>query len=251
VNPVIEFIKKEIYRFMSIWVQTILGPVSTAILYQLIFGRHFSQVSTGIPGVSYAQFIIPGLIMMQILLNAFGNGSASILQAKYNGSLIFILMAPISPLNIYLGYLVSSIIRGVMVGLAVWLGICWFGITLPHNYWILIYFTLLGSMIAAGTGVVVGTLTTKFDQLAGFQSFVLVPLTYLSGVFFNPFQFTGFWHKVALLDPFLYIVDGFRYAFFTHQSANIWVGIIFVLVLALIINIVGYTLLRLGIKIKH
>lgn len=236
---------------MSIWIQTIVGPVSTAILYQLIFGHQLSSISTGIPGVSYATYLIPGLIMMQIMLNSFGNGSSSLIQSKYTGNIIFILMAPISPLAIYCAYLISSIIRGVVVGFAVFIGIIWFGASFPKAIWVLLFFLIFGSAITAGLGLIAGILSEKFDQLAGYQSFIMVPLIYLAGIFFNPMNFNGFWKFVAFLDPFLYIVDGFRYGFIAHASANIIFGAIFVFCLAIVINFLGYLLIKKGVKIKH
>lgn len=245
----IQLVKKEIDRFISIWLQTIVGPMSTAVLYQLIFGRQFSSVHTA-ASVSYDAFLIPGLVMMQVLLNAFGNGSSSLIQSKYTGNIIFILMSPITPFAMYSAYLVSSIVRGLVVGLAVFLGIMWFGACVPKSPFILIYFLVFGASITAGLGLIAGIISDKFDQLAGFQSFIIVPLIYLAGIFFNPISISGFWGKVALLDPFLYIVDGFRYSFIAHQSVNIHFGACFVFVLAILINYVGYMLLKKGIKIK-
>ncbi|MFN7094029.1 MAG: ABC transporter permease [Burkholderiales bacterium] len=250
-QPFFYLIQKEIYRFVSIWAQTIIGPVTTAILYQLIFGHQLSSVATGIPGVDYAQFLIPGLIMMQILLNAFANASSSLIQSKYTGNIIFVLMAPISPLAIYSAYLIASVVRGIMVGAAVLVGIAWFGLTMPQSFGALFYFLILGAIITAGLGLIAGIIADKFDQLAGFQSFIIVPLIYLAGIFFNPHNFVGVWHQLALLDPFLYIVDGFRYGFIKYSSVNILWGAVFVFGFALVINTIGYLLLKKGIKIKH
>ncbi len=249
--PFIALLKKELYRFGSIWVQTIVGPLSTALLYQLIFGSQLSGISTGLAHVNYATFLIPGLVIMQVLLNSFGNGSSSIIQSKYSGNLIFILMAPISPSSMYLAYLFASIIRGLVVGTAVLIGICWFGSFMFEQIWAIFYFAILGSAITGGLGIIAGIWCEKFDQLAGFQSFVMVPLIYLSGVFFNIQHFSPFWRSLALLDPFLYIVDGFRYGFIGHASFGIAYGAVFVLAFAVIINIVGISLLKNGIKIKH
>lgn len=250
-QPFIQLIKKEVYRFMSIWIQTILGPVTSAILYQLIFGHQLSKLSTGIPGVSYATFLIPGLVMMQILLNAFGNGSSSLIQSKYTGNIIYILMAPISPFAIYFAYLISSIIRGVIVGVAVFIGIAWFGVGLPKVWWAILYFMIIGSSITAGLGLIAGIISDKFDQLSGFQSFIIVPLIYLAGIFFNPYSFSGVWKFIAMLDPFLYIVDGFRYGFIAHANSNIEYATILVLVSAILVNATGYWLIKAGVKIKH
>jgi ABC-2 type transport system permease protein len=251
VSPFICLIEKEIQRFMTVWVQTIIGPVVTAVLYQLIFGYQFASLSSGVAGVSYATFLIPGLVMMQILLNSFGNGSSSLIQSKYAGNIIFILMAPISPFQIYSAYLVSSIIRGVFVGLVTILGIGWFGVCMPQVWWAVIYFLIFGAAVTAGLGIIAGILCDKFDQLAGFQSFVMVPLIYLAGIFFSTNHLDGVWRYVAQLDPFLYIIDGFRYGFIAHTDYNVVTGAIFVAVFAVSINSIGYILIKKGVRIKH
>lgn len=250
-SPFQELVKKEIYRFMTIWVQTILGPVGTAVLYQLIFGQRLSLIPTGIADISYSTFLIPGLVMMQVLLNAFGNGSSSLIQSKYSGNIIFILMAPISPLSIYMAFLVSSIFRGIVVGLAVVIGIGAFGVCWPKAPFALFYFLFFGASVTAGLGLIAGILCEKFDQLAGFQSFIIVPLIYLAGIFFNPSSFSGLWHWLSMLDPFLYIVDGFRYGFIAHSGYNLLFGAIFVGICAIMVNVFGYLLIKRGIRIKH
>ena len=247
----LQLIKKEIHRFMSIWIQTLIGPLSTALLYQIIFGHQFSKLPTGILGVSYSQFLIPGLVIMQVLLNAFGNGSSSIIQSKYTGNIIFILMSPITPFWMYFAYLVSSVARGVVVGIVVFLGIMWFGANVPLCWWAVVYFLIFGASITAGLGLIAGIICEKFDQLAGFQSFIMVPLIYLAGVFVNPHVFVGFWQTVTQYNPFMYIVDGFRYGFIQHSGYNIVFGASFVALFAVLINFVGYMLIKQGIKIKH
>lgn len=250
-QPFMQLLRKEIYRFMSIWVQTILGPVSTAVLYQLIFGTHWAVLSTGIPHVSYTTYLIPGLVMMQVLATAYANCSSSLIQAKYNGNIVFVLMAPITPGAIYSAYLLASVLRGVIVGGIVLCGIGWFGICIPQHPFMLLYFLLAGAVIMGGFGMLVGILCDKFDQMAGMESFVITPLIYLAGIFFNPHSLSGTWAHIAYLDPFLYIVDGFRYGFIGYASTNLAFGMLFVVVLALIINGSGYMLMKHGVKIKH
>ena len=249
--PFQTLIKKEIYRFSSIWVQTILGPLSTALLYQLIFGSQLAAISTGLPHISYATFLIPGLVMMQILSNSFANSSSSLIQSKYAGNIIFILMAPISSFSIYNAYLFASVLRGLIVGAAVYLGIVWFGSFVLAHFWIVLYFAIMGALITGGLGMIAGILSEKFDQLAAFQSFIMTPLIYLSGIFFNIQHFSHVWKIFAMIDPFLYIVDGFRYGFVGYANFNLGFGMLFVLIFALIVNIIGYNLLNRGINIKH
>ncbi|MDD3266192.1 MAG: ABC transporter permease [Burkholderiales bacterium] len=249
--PFYAILNKEISRFASIWVQTIVGPLSTALLYQLIFGHQLSSVSTGIDGVSYSTFLIPGLVIMQVLLNAFGNSSSSLIQSKYSGNIIFILMAPVSQVGMYGAYLIASIVRGFIVGAAVLLGIVWFGQLMFSQVWAILYYAILGAAITGGLGLIAGILCDKFDQLAGFQSFIMVPLIYLSGIFFNIQHFSPFWKMLAMLDPFLYIVDGFRYGFVGEANFSIWYGALFVLVFAIAVNLIGIMLLKRGVKIKN
>lgn len=249
--PFFALIKKEIYRFSSVWAQTIGGPLATALLYQLIFGNQLSSIKTGMPGVDYATFLIPGLVIMQVLLNSFGNSSSSLMQSKYTGNLIFILMAPISPISLYCAYLVSSILRGVVVGAAVFAGIVWFGTFKVEHVWAVLYFVVFGSAITGGLGIIGGILSEKWDHIAGFQSFVMTPLIYLSGIFFNIQNFGSLWKSLAMLDPFLYIVDGFRYGFIGHASFNISQGVLFVFAFTIIINGIGFGLVKYGIKLKH
>ena len=249
--PFFALIKKEVYRFSSIWVQTILGPLSTALLYQLIFGSQFAVINTGLENVTYSMFLIPGLVMMQVLLNAFGNSSSSLIQSKYTGNIIFVLMAPVTALNMYAAYLVASVIRGLMVGAAVLLGIVWFGSFHFEHVWAILYFAIFGSLITGGLGMIIGIWSEKFDQLAGFQSFIMVPLIYLSGIFYNIQNLGSFWRSIAMLDPFLYIVDGFRFGFIGYASFSILNGAIFVFAFALIVNLIGVQMLKRGISIKH
>lgn len=247
----LQLVKKEIYRFMSVWVQTIIAPVSTALLYQLIFGSQLAKLTTDIPGVSYNVYLIPGLIMMQVLINAFSNGSSSLMQSKYTGNIIFLLMAPITPFAFYGAYLVSSIIRGVIVGIAVALSIVYFGMPSFHNIYIAIYYMVIGAAITAGFGLIAGILSEKFDQLASFQSFVIVPLVYLAGVFFNPKSLSPFMQKLSSLDPFLYIIDGFRYGLIGGEAHNLLFEMFIVLVFAIMVNAWGYILIARGVKIRQ
>jgi len=252
--------KKELYRFLSIWVQTLIGPFTTALLYQLIFGHQFAEVKIGITGVTYTMFLIPGLVIMQVLLNAFGNGSSSFIQSKYTGNIIYILMAPITPFAIYSAYLTAAIIRGILVGMTIYIGIALFSkfilpigniFILPKAPLALVFFLVVGSSVTAGLGLIAGILCEKFDQLAGFQSFIMVPLVYLAGVFFNPMGLSGIWQRVASCNPFMYIVDGFRYGFIAHAEYNLVFGMIFVLICAIAVNTVGFLLIKRGIRVKH
>jgi ABC-2 type transport system permease protein len=250
-NIFIALVRKEVFRFLTMPAQTIIGPVVTALLYQLIFGHQLNGLNTGIIGVDYEKFIIPGLIMMQVMINSFSNSSSSLVQAKYSNCILFILMAPISPLSIYCAYLIGSIVRGLLVGVAVTIAICWFGLGLPYSWTALIFFVACGCLLCGGLGVIAGIMSERFEHLASFQSFIIVPIIYLSGIFFNPLHLQGFWHIVANFDPLLYIVDGVRYSFIGHSSTNLVFGVFLNVLLIIIINTTGWLLVKYGVKIKN
>jgi ABC-2 type transport system permease protein len=187
---------------------------------------------------------------MQVLINAFANGSSSLIQSKYTGNIIFLLMAPISPFAFYSAYLAASILRGVVVGIAVYLSIIWFGAPSPHNLFIACYYLVMGAAITGGFGLIAGIVSDKFEQLAAFQSFVIVPLVYLAGIFFNPTNLSPLMQKLSSLDPFLYIIDGFRYGLIGGMNHSI-ITMVVVLMVALIVNAIGYSMLLLGFRIKN
>jgi ABC-2 type transport system permease protein len=239
----IALMTKEIYRFYSIWIQTILGPLVTALLYQLVFGHQLANVHTGISGVTYNTFLIPGLVIMQVLINSFANSSSSLIQSKYTGNIVFILMAPISDLEMYIAYLFGSMIRGLLVGVVIYCGIVWFGDFRIHNVFIIILFGALGASLTGAMGIIAGAVCRKFDQLAGFQSFIFTPCVYLSGVFFSVSNFSNFWRTIAQIDPLIYIVDGFKYGFFGVSQFAIYWDLLFLLFATLAINILGFVIL--------
>lgn len=239
----IALIQREIYRFCSIWIQTLLGPLVTALLYQLVFGHQLANVHTGIPGINYNTFLIPGLVIMQILINSFANSSSSLIQAKYTGHIVFILMAPITAIEMYCAYLGGSIVRGMMVGTVIYAGILWFGNFQLYNLLIILLFAFLGSSITGSLGIIAGAICKKFDHLSGFQSFIFTPCVYLSGVFFSINNLTPFWRQVAQLDPLIYIVDGFKYGFFGLGQFSLLTDLALVLAAAVVLNLLGYIVL--------
>src|SRR6266404_5724992 len=169
---------KELLRFWKVSFQTILAPVLTSLLYLLIFSHVLeSHISVFDGRVPYTAFLIPGLVMMSVLQNAFANSSSSLIQSKITGNLIFVLLPPLSPLDLFAAYVVGAMVRGIAVGLGVFLVTLWFAPTLlamPHPLWALA-FALLGSAILAILGLLAGMTADKFDQLAAFQNFIIVP----------------------------------------------------------------------------
>ena len=208
---------KELLRFWKVSFQTIAAPVANSLLYLLIFSHVLESRVTVFGGeVGYTAFLIPGLVMMAVLQNAFANSSSSLIQSKITGNLIFVLLPPLSPADLFIAYVLGAMVRGIVVGLGVFAVTLFFLpslAALPHPLWA-IAFALLGSAILGTMGVIAGIWAEKFDQLAGFQNFVIMPLTFLSGVFYSIHSLPPFWQSLSRFNPFFYMIDGFRYGFF-------------------------------------
>jgi len=205
---------KELLRFWKVSFQTMAAPVLTALLYLLIFAHALEGRVNVYQDVSYTAFLVPGLVMMSVLQNAFANSSSSLIQSKIGGALVFVLLAPVSYLEFYCAYVLASMVRAIAVGLGVLAVAAWFvPLRLEAPLWAL-SFALLGSALLGTLGVVAGIRAERFDQLAGFQNFVILPLTFLSGVFYSIHSLPGFWQKMSHANPFFYMIDGFRYGFF-------------------------------------
>jgi ABC-2 type transport system permease protein len=241
---------KEMLRFYKVSVQTVAAPVLTAVLYLLIFGHVLEGRVTVFGEVGYTSFLIPGLVMMSVLQNAFANSSSSLIQSKITGNLVFLLVTPLSHWAWFVAYVGASIIRGVAVGLGVLLVTVWFAPPPVANPLWIIVFTLCGAAMMGALGLVAGLWAEKFDQIAAFQNFIVMPMTMLSGVFYSIKSLPGFWQGVSHLNPFFYMVDGFRHGFFGTSDVSPWmslgiVGATLVVVCALCLH-----LLRIGYKIR-
>ena len=243
---------KEIRRFWKVGVQTVAAPVMTAFLYLLIFGHALSGRAPSLGGVEYTAFLVPGLIMMSVLQNAFANASSSLIQSKVMGNMVFLLLTPLRPIQIFTAYVGASIVRGVAVGLGVLLCTVWFvdmnGIS--HVLWMLV-FLLLGSALLGVLGLLAGIWAEKFDQLATFQNFIIMPATFLSGVFYSIHSLPNFWQKATHFNPFFYMIDGFRYGFFGVSDVNPWLSLGMVGVALLLVSALALTLLARGYKMRY
>ena len=241
---------KEVLRFWKVSFQTVAAPVLTALLYMLIFS-HVLQDSVKVYGtVSYTAFLIPGLVMMSVLQNAFANSSSSLVQSKIMGSLVFLLLTPLSHWSWFVAYVGSSIIRGLAVGMGVLLMTSFFA--LPHfvaPQWILL-FAVMGAAMLGALGLIAGLWADKFDQMATFQNFVIVPMTFLSGVFYSIHSLPAFWQGVSHLNPFFYMIDGFRYGFFGVSDVSPWLSLAIVGSALLVVSALAVHLLRIGYKIR-
>jgi ABC-2 type transport system permease protein len=241
---------KEVWRFMKVFVQTILTPVVTALLYLLVFGQALEGNVEVYEGVTYSAFLIPGLMMMSIIQNAFANSSSSLIQSKMMGNLVFVLLSPISSLEFFIAFTAAAVVRGVLVALAVYLVAILF-IDLPlAALWAVVVFAVLGSATLGVLGLIAGVWAEKFDQLAGFQNFFILPLSFLSGVFYSIHSLPGMWQTVSQFNPFFYLIDGFRYGFFGQSDADPMLSLTVTLVFLVALSLVGLLMLQKGYKIR-
>ena len=241
---------KEVLRFWKVSFQTVAAPVLTALLYLLIFS-HVLDARLLVNGVRYAAFLIPGLVMMSILQNAFANSSSSLIQSKVTGSIVFVLLPPISYVEFFFAYVVAAMLRGLMVGIGVLLVTGWFAsLSFVAPIWILA-FALIGGGIMGSLGMIAGIWADKFDQLAGFQNFLILPLTMLSGVFYSIHSLPLFWQQVSHFNPVFYMIDGFRYGFFGVSDVSPEMSLLVVTGSFIVVALITLGLLCSGYKLRN
>jgi ABC-2 type transport system permease protein len=242
---------KEVLRFWKVGFQTVAAPVITAILYLMIFGHVLEDRVQVYESVSYTAFLLPGLVMMSVLQNAFANSSSSLIQSKVMGNLVFLLLTPLSHRAWFVAYVGSSVVRGLAVGSGVMLATWWFAQpSLVAPLWILA-FAVMGAALLGALGLIAGLWAEKFDQMAAFQNFIIMPMTFLSGVFYSIHSLPDFWQQVSHLNPFFYMIDGFRYGFFGVSDVSPWLSLALVAGALALVSAVALHLLRIGYKIRH
>jgi len=243
--------RKEILRFWKVSFQTVAAPVLTAVMYLVVFGHALNGRVSVYEGVSYIQFLIPGLVMMSVLQNAFANSSSSLIQSKITGNLVFLLVTPLSPAAWFLAYTGAAVVRGMVVGAGVMAVTVWFAPPgLANPLWVIV-FGFLGAAMMGTLGLIAGLWAEKFDQLAAFQNFIIMPMTFLSGVFYSVHSLPGVWHAVSRLNPFFYMIDGFRHGFFGVSDVSPWTSLGVVGVSFVVVSGIALALLRSGYKLRH
>lgn len=245
---------KEVLRFWKVSFQTVAAPVLTGVLYLLVFGQVLEDHVEVFKGIGYTAFLIPGLTMMSVLQNAFANTSSSLIQSKITGNLVFVLLPPISHAEFFAAYVLAAVARGLMVGSGVFAVTLWFAPTTLLSpaapLWILV-FAVLGAALLGVLGLIAGILSDKFDQLAAFQNFLIMPATFLSGVFYSVQGLPDFWRTVSHFNPFFYMVDGFRYGFFARSDASPWLSLGVVALALALMSTYALRMLAHGTRIRH
>jgi ABC-2 type transport system permease protein len=242
---------KEVLRFWKVATQTITAPVVTALLYLLIFGHVLEAHVQVYPGVKYTAFLIPGLVMMSVLQNAFANSSSSLIQSKITGNLVFILLPPLSHWEVFGAYVLAAIVRGLTVGAGVFLVTIWVSDMSFIAPWWIIIFAFLGAAMLGTMGLIAGIWAEKFDQLAAFQNFLIMPATFLSGVFYSIHSLPPFWQNLSRFNPFFYMIDGFRFGFFGQSDVNPLTSAAIVSAFFILLTTIAVQMLKSGYKLRH
>lgn len=241
---------KEVLRFAKVGFQTVAAPVLSALLYLVIFSQALTGRVQVYDGVEYIAFLVPGLAMMSLLQNAFANTSSSLIQSKMSGNLVFILLAPLSYKDLFVGYVGAATVRGIFVAVCIIAAsIVVVPLVLSKAIWALV-FAVLGAVLLGTLGLIAGLWSDKFDQLAVFQNFIIMPGTFLSGVFYSVKSLSPFWNIVSRMNPFFYLIDGFRYGFFGISDVSPWLSLGIVGMSTLSVVLIAMYLLRIGYKIR-
>ena len=242
---------KETLRFYKVALQTLLAPIVTALLYLLVFAQVLESRAEAFPGVSYSAFLVPGLVMMSMIQNAFANSSSSLIQSKVTGNLIFVLLAPLTAFEFLLAFVLAALVRALLVGLGVYLAALLFVPVPIHSVGYVVLFAALASLALGALGVIAGIWADKFDQLAGFQNFIILPLSFLSGVFYSIHSLPDFWLTLSHFNPFFYMIDGFRYGFFGAADVSPVLSLAVVALFLAVLTALALWLVARGYKIRN
>ena len=241
---------KEVRRFLKVPLQTVLAPMMTTMLFLAIFTLAFGHGQRYIGDLPYATFLAPGLIMMAVIQNSFANTSSSILISKVQGNIVDILMPPLSAAELTLAYALSGLARGLTVALVVGVTM-WILIDVTVYSWAaVLYFVIGAGLMLSLLGMIGGIVSEKFDHMAAMTNFVIMPLSFLSGTFYSIDRLTGIWYKISHINPFFYMIDGFRYGFIGTSDSSIWVGATFIGVLDILLFAAVWGLIKSGYRLK-
>ncbi len=242
--------KKEVYRFLKVGVQTVLGPAISSLLFLAVFSLALGRSVNQIHNTNLSTFIAPGLIMMTMLQNSFANAASSIGQSKFQGNIVDILMAPLSDFELATGYVAGAVARGLICGLATFIGIIFFIELSIFSYLALFFYSIMGCLMMGSMGVMVGIWADKWDQQQGITNFIVLPLTFLSGTFYSISRLPEFWQNFALINPFFYTIDGLRYAFIGKSDSQLLFGSIILMLLNICLFFLCYLMFKKGYKLK-
>ena len=241
---------KEVRRFVKVATQTVLAPLVTTLLYLAIFVLAIGGAVHRIADVPFAEFLAPGLIMMAMVQNAFANSSSSLMIAKVQGNIVDVLMPPLSAGELTCGFALGGVTRGLVVGFAMWSAIILIVPVGLHDISFVLFHAVAASLMLSLLGVIGGIWAEKFDQMAAMTNFVITPLAFLSGTFYSIGSLPKFWYAVAQLNPFFYMIDGFRYGFTGHADGSLLAGLLVLTGVDIGLWIIAYRMFQRGYKLK-
>ncbi len=243
-------IRREVLRFLSVYTQTIIAPMVTTLIFYVVFALAFGGSVRVIHGISFMAFLAPGLIMMTMVQNAFANASSSLVISKVQGNIIDVLMPPLSAMEIFIGYAVGSVLRGLVVGICSAAILSLFAPLQIHSLPIIFVFAFLGTLMLSSLGIAAGIWSDRFDHMAAVTNFVVMPMTFLSGTFYNIGILPDIWQNIAHFNPFFYMIDGFRYGFIGVSDSNISTGLLVLTLCNIGLITLSYAMIKTGYKIK-
>ncbi len=240
--------KKECKRFLKIWIQTLLAPIVSNLLYMTVFVLAFAALRDD-PS-AFIAFLAPGLIMLGILNNASGNSSSSVMQSKLMGTISDLLMTPLAYYEVALGWIGGAATRGIVVAISTGLALSFFAPLIPLHVWAIVFFAVSAALMMGMVGVLTGMWAEKFDQLAVVNQFVILPLSFLSGTFYKIDVLPETFQNLIQFNPLFYLIDGFRYGFLGEADSNIMIGVAFISAINIVLFIAVLLVLRAGWRIK-
>lgn len=243
-------VRREVGRFLNVYTQTIIAPVVTTLMFYTVFALAFGGLAREINGIPYMAFIAPGLIMMTMVQNAFANTSSSLVISKVQGNIVDVLMPPLSAMEIFLGYVTGSVLRGLVVGFCTTIVLAVFAPMTIFSFSAIFAFAFLGNLMLGSIGLAAGIWSEKFDHIAAVTNFIVTPMTFLSGTFYSVEMMPEAWQTLAHVNPFFYMIDGFRYGFTGHADGNLWVGIVLLVSINAFLAWLSYRMIKTGYKIK-
>ena len=242
---------KEVKRFFKVWTQTIIAPAITTLIFLAIFALALDGTTRSIGNIPFIEFLAPGLIMMAIVQNSFANTSSTMMVGKVQGCIVDLLMPPLRPVELTFAFVVGGVTRGLLVGVVTGLAMSFFVSLSIHNYAALLFFSVAASTMLSLIGLIAGIWAEKFDHMAAVTNFVVTPLAFLSGTFYSVERLPEPWLTISQLNPFFYMIDGFRYAFIGRTDGYLFVGIVALIGCNLVLWLLVHWMFASGYKLKE
>jgi|TARA_B110000881_G_scaffold216733_1_gene232850 ABC-2 type transport system permease protein len=242
--------QKEVLRFLNVWIQTLFSPLISSLLFLLVLSLAIGADRGDVLGVPFISFLAPGLISMQVIQQSFSHSASSFMIGKIQGNIVDILYAPLSAAEVTIAVSLAAVTRSVLIAI---ISIITFKLIINvqiSNYYTLIVFTFLSAFILGNLGIIAGLWSEKFDHMASVTNFVIVPLSFLSGTFYTIDRLPGFLQTISKLNPFFYMIDGFRFSFIGKADGSVFIGLIYLSVLGLVSWFFTFWLYKKGYKIK-